>query len=566
MSRAKILSNLGKGQYQIEVLPDIAAMDAQILSLSAIITTLTTTEIPAATAAEAAAKTTLDAAIAAQNVAIAQYSIGAITLAQLLAANTPVLSAAGVYAARQRDTAKVQGDLASAQSREDYLTSHKEDYHTVKNAWCADLSENLTSLSIATCEVAGGIGEGTETIIFPANDTAGVAHDPAIHGTLRAAASLTKEQLFYNLAMRDAWSKWDPTYRLARITSLDTANHTCSIDYFAVGGIDTAQNLNQSVSATGVPIEYMGCHSFAFAVGDEVLVRFESSGQDWGSPKVIGFRRNPRGCGIRLRVVSAAGVVMEPGMLGLIPGESFAATTFIFKFEPVNVGGPFAEVSFNMASANCSLVSGNRFDCITKEFVIPAIPNMSSGASILEEYRVSITKNNPVLPLSYHVLGTEYYTGFPYPQCPAQGDAPAPVKRNRSYDIFVNFFKGEFSLAVPSGGTFQLIDAVYTSLKFIRYYEIFIDAGLKCQGDFVRLTSSEWVMSYENPAPGCGINPQEKHGREFANVLFPPAGYTAVVYQLDGVYNNSAFTIGHVATTFLNDISGFYCGAIPAFP
>ena len=43
-----------------------------------------------------------------------------------------------------------------------------------------------------------------------------------------------------------------------------------------------------------VPVEYMNCHAAAFADGDEVLVEF--SGQDWTSPKVIGFKKNPQTC------------------------------------------------------------------------------------------------------------------------------------------------------------------------------------------------------------------------------------------------------------------------------
>ena len=47
-----------------------------------------------------------------------------------------------------------------------------------------------------------------------------------------------------------------------------------------------------------VPIEYMACNAMAFADGDDVVIEFTS--QDWNSPKVIGFKDNPAGCGVRL--------------------------------------------------------------------------------------------------------------------------------------------------------------------------------------------------------------------------------------------------------------------------
>lgn len=45
-----------------------------------------------------------------------------------------------------------------------------------------------------------------------------------------------------------------------------------------------------------VPIEYMTCNAMAFADLDEVLVKFEN--QDWAQPKVIGFKSNPKSCGL----------------------------------------------------------------------------------------------------------------------------------------------------------------------------------------------------------------------------------------------------------------------------
>jgi predicted transglutaminase-like cysteine proteinase len=45
-----------------------------------------------------------------------------------------------------------------------------------------------------------------------------------------------------------------------------------------------------------VHIEYMGCNEGAFSDGDEVVVEF--TGQDWTQPKVIGFKDQPKSCGV----------------------------------------------------------------------------------------------------------------------------------------------------------------------------------------------------------------------------------------------------------------------------
>ena len=53
-----------------------------------------------------------------------------------------------------------------------------------------------------------------------------------------------------------------------------------------------------SAKLTAVTIEYMNCHSSAFADEDDVIVKFV--GQDWDSPKVIGFKENPAACTVRI--------------------------------------------------------------------------------------------------------------------------------------------------------------------------------------------------------------------------------------------------------------------------
>jgi len=38
----------------------------------------------------------------------------------------------------------------------------------------------------------------------------------------------------------------------------------------------------------------MECNGAAFEVGDEIVIEFQ--GREWSSPRVIGFRENPKPC------------------------------------------------------------------------------------------------------------------------------------------------------------------------------------------------------------------------------------------------------------------------------
>jgi len=98
--------------------------------------------------------------------------------------------------------------------------------------------------------------------------------------------------------MLPGWQKWKPTYRYGAITALDGDTADVSLD----SALSSQQglNVNQAGVLTGVDIEYMSCDGAAFDVGDEVLIQF--SGQDWASPKVIGFKEEPKACAIALKL------------------------------------------------------------------------------------------------------------------------------------------------------------------------------------------------------------------------------------------------------------------------
>jgi uncharacterized protein YkwD len=121
---------------------------------------------------------------------------------------------------------------------------------------------------------------------------------------LRHAEVMSPEMTFYDLAMEPGHLKWRPAWRYGVITAM--AGDFCSVTISAASdryvnsgvglGLGSVHSINAQPDFIGVPIEYPTCNGLVFTVGDEVLLRFDS--QDRAAPRVVGFRRVPRPCGI----------------------------------------------------------------------------------------------------------------------------------------------------------------------------------------------------------------------------------------------------------------------------
>jgi len=162
------------------------------------------------------------------------------------------------------------------------------DLTDTQQIWCADFSEESEG-EVDAIEIDG---EPTTILIAPQGNETPSTDDP---GHLLARGVMSPEQAFFNAAILPGWQMWKPTFRLGEITSIDYEADECSVDLDAA--ISSAQNLNINKlnSLSGVPVEYMDCMAAAFEEGDRVVVKFE--GQDWESPKVIGFASQPKPCG-----------------------------------------------------------------------------------------------------------------------------------------------------------------------------------------------------------------------------------------------------------------------------
>lgn len=174
------------------------------------------------------------------------------------------------------------------QKRKSYLEEYKSLHDSPRlEAWCADLTENLTG-EVGTCEIPGERG----VVQIRPGYTDAAAYNKTRDGTLQRAIAAAPSTCFYNLALLPGWQKWKPTYRHAIITAIDYAADTCDVDLEAAESSAQGLGLNQTGSLSAVPIEYMDTDSEPFAVGDAVLVEFQS--QDWNQPRVIGFKDHPK--------------------------------------------------------------------------------------------------------------------------------------------------------------------------------------------------------------------------------------------------------------------------------
>ncbi len=174
--------------------------------------------------------------------------------------------------------------------RKQYLAENVQ-ADTIQSVWCADLTTDLSG-SVSTVEIPGSSGVKTVLQIHPGYDGA-ANYDEDEDGQLFSTISITPAQAYYNLAMLPGQQKWKPRFRYGTLTGISEGLGTIILDSdYSKGG--HGLNINQSSTLSGVPFEYMECDDVVFTVGDEVLVMFQN--QDFASPKIIGFKDNPKGC------------------------------------------------------------------------------------------------------------------------------------------------------------------------------------------------------------------------------------------------------------------------------
>jgi hypothetical protein len=312
MGRAQIISGGTDGLYDIRLIKEETKASAYKVSLEARLVILDA-DIIVKQAEYTAAQSAYDAKKAALALAIADYNAGIIDMDALKAVQAEVSSAYSSMMKKYAIYNRLILEKASINKKIAMITSvlAVEDRAGV---WCADHTEDLAG-EVGTIEING---EKNEILIMPEGL-------PGL-GAIQEAGAGTPAGVFYDWAVRPGWQKFKPTYRTGTITSL--TNDICDVTLHAALSSDQSLDINQAVTLTGVPIDYMTCNGSAFEVGDEVVVEFE--GQGWNSPKVVGFRTNPKCC----------------GMLWVIPYIVYTGVTFEMPTDNLGHFSTIAEIDY----------------------------------------------------------------------------------------------------------------------------------------------------------------------------------------------------------------------------
>ncbi len=266
MGKAEILSETGEGAYSIRVEFDVSKLNAAISKAQERLSEL-------ADLVDDAEMKYSSAMTAYQALQTGE------TLAAYLTAKNRVNSLAIAKLSAEKELERLQA----------------VDDHVNMSAWCADYTTGMTGV-VGTIEVPGERGR---VQIRPGYDN-GAVYVAGRDGQLVPTAAMIPEQAFYNLAMLPGWQKWKPTFRYGTITEIDEEGDTCSVTLDPAASSQQSLAVNQASELSGVPISYMNCNAEAFEVGDQVVVEF--SGQSWESPKVIGFRSDPKPCSVKIRL------------------------------------------------------------------------------------------------------------------------------------------------------------------------------------------------------------------------------------------------------------------------
>lgn len=303
MGFARIISGGPTGRYTVELdygdamrTAALAAINQQILKIDAQLL-LTQANLIDAEAREAAKRAEIqgyaDALIAAASLPKPTgLGLGTLPivraqreLAEILAANQPI----------RDQIAALKFERANWRRKLTALTNLPTKVQ--RQAWCVDFTEDIPALAYsATCDIPGD----PNLVLLAPGGRAWQASD----GEFRARELLSPAQAFVNAAIYPGWQKWKPTYRWGTITAVDYDANRVSVALFDQKSDAQRLPVNQAATLANVVVAYMDCDSAIFNVEDRVVVEFQ--GQNWASPRVIGFLDNPRPCNWPLTTMGAA--------------------------------------------------------------------------------------------------------------------------------------------------------------------------------------------------------------------------------------------------------------------
>lgn len=155
----------------------------------------------------------------------------------------------------------------------------------------------ITTMNVRTADLPGR-NTTPETVEYVERNIA-IVPDVFSTGQLQHTTVMTPAETFHAVAMEPGAHRWRPLWRYGAIIAkptADTANVALepAVSRPLSGEISLALDGDDDLLLMGIPISYPPCNGEVFEIGDEVLILFEGFARD--TPKIIGFRREPRPC------------------------------------------------------------------------------------------------------------------------------------------------------------------------------------------------------------------------------------------------------------------------------
>lgn len=287
MGRGLITQNLGEGQYAIQIVP-ARDIDQMITDLNNKVSALTVEIAPLQIEADAltvqinSKLSEITALITEQHTldpTDPRYSEIDDELQSIIADAEELKQQRLAF---YREIALLKMKQFALEKKAEQLTGLEARLDQELVVWCVDYSTSLTG-EVTTIEING---EPDHILIQPGG-TGGLG------GKLNPVITQSVAQSCLNFAIHPGWQKWRPTYRTGTVTSIDYGADQCAVDLdAAVSSYSDRPSINQSVSLSGVTVDYMSFGASLLEVGDSVVVEFV--GQSWDTPRVIGFVTDPK--------------------------------------------------------------------------------------------------------------------------------------------------------------------------------------------------------------------------------------------------------------------------------
>jgi len=263
MGSATIKSNLGEGQYTIELTKSQAALTTRRANI-----VTRQGEVDAAIAALETELTALQAVKDEKYTAL-KDAIGVYSLLESPTADDrkKVTDAEAAYMTAQANVTKKQKEINLKKLEKISLAkklTQIDDAMVVetKTAWCADYSTELTG-TVGTLEVNG---EDNQILVMPGGKTG--------LGLLQHPLAMTPSGVFVNSAKLPGWQKWKPTYRIGVLVLIDYDDKKCDVAIPEPYSSSTLLAINQEGEAYDlIQAEVSGWDDYASRFPDDPLVK-----------------------------------------------------------------------------------------------------------------------------------------------------------------------------------------------------------------------------------------------------------------------------------------------------